>query len=319
MFRHDTNAVMSIIFALVAFCQKSSSAAFITCNQHCQAGNHRRLSPAYSAASTKENLTEKPKIISRKTTKSKGARKAGSKSNGPGPSVVPAKSTKTKAAKGSTSTTAKKSITTKGQQKTGKSRTKNGKQAAGPAHWLVELDECKIEYDSSTNTDGVSLLHFKIRGNPRPLRRHRTSSGRIYNPSEKLQESFRDAVRELLFSNDRMLYSPIFRTEEILAMTIIFRLKRPKKHFIGGKPGPDRMREIAPPQTAQTRTDVDNLAKFVFDSMNNILYQDDRQIMSLQVTKVLDNEGMCEGSTEILLRSIKDKDVPDLIDKSLEL
>ena len=76
------------------------------------------------------------------------------------------------------------------------------------------------------------------------------------------------------------------------------------------------MRENAPPQTSQTRTDVDNLTKFVLDSMNELLYEDDRQILSLHVTKVLDNEGLCEGSTEVYVRSINEKDVDILIHNS---
>jgi Holliday junction resolvase RusA-like endonuclease len=211
----------------------------------------------------------------------------------------------------STTTAAKKA-----KKKTTKKKKK--KKEKGPAHWIGESDKVLIEYGNSNSTQGVSLLHFKVRGHPRPLTRHRTSFGRVYNPSEKLQESFRQVVRELIFSKGD-IQAPIFDDDESLVMTIVFRLKRPKKHFKSGKPGPGRFRADAPPQTSQTRTDVDNLIKFVLDSMNEVLYPDDRQIMSVRVTKVLDNEDMCEGSTEICLRSIEENFVDDLISNSFHL
>ncbi|CAJ1913374.1 unnamed protein product [Cylindrotheca closterium] len=186
------------------------------------------------------------------------------------------------------------------------------------SHWLDHSDPLEIKYENSNSTQGISLLRFKIRGNPRPLRRHRTSFGRMYNPSEGLQNSFRDNVRKLIFSDDA-LKEPLFDGDESLVMTIIFRLKRPKKDFVGGKPASDRMRPNAPSQTAQTRTDVDNLVKFVFDSMNTILYEDDRQIMSVHVIKVLDNEGMCQGSTEVLLQSVTEEDVGALMSNSFAI
>lgn len=319
MFPRTANAMLIFNLVLVALCLKSSFASFVTFDRHRQSRSYPCLRPICSATNAKQDL-EQTKLSSGKKMTTKGPRGTATKSKDSSPAVETGKKTKTKVTKGTTSATAKKSTATKTPQKaTGrKTRKQKTKEAAEPAHWLVESDECRIDYDNSNSTQGVSLLHFKVRGNPRPLRRHRTNAGRIYNPSEKLQESFREAVRELLFSKLK-LQPPIFEADEILVMTIIFRLKRPKKHFIGGKPGPDRMRESAPPQTSQTRTDVDNLVKFVFDSMNEILYQDDRQIMSLQVAKVLDNEGMCEGSTEILLRSIEDKDVQNLIEKSFEM
>lgn len=213
-----------------------------------------------------------------------------------------------------------------GIKKSGKGGTTKKKKKARRkkkveiSYWLDESDALELEFESanSNSTQGASKLRFKVRGNPRPLRRHRTSFGRMYNPSEGLQNSFRDVVRRLIFSGSD-LEEPLFGGDETLVMTIIFRLKRPKKDFIGGKPGPDRMRPTAPSQTAQTRTDVDNLVKFVFDSMNTILYEDDRQIMSVHVVKVLDNEGMCEGSTEVLLQSITDDDVESLMENSFAI
>jgi len=58
-----------------------------------------------------------------------------------------------------------------------------------------------------------------------------------------------------------------------------------------------------------TRTDVDNLAKFVLDSLNGVLYEDDKQVASLQVTKVYDNEDPYTGSTDVIIRAMNENDL----------
>jgi Holliday junction resolvase RusA-like endonuclease len=129
----------------------------------------------------------------------------------------------------------------------------------------------------------------------------------MYNPSSKYQKSFQYAVEKLIEQNQNISATyPLFSSDESLIMTIIFRMKRPKLHFVNSKPGPDRLKKNAPPQTSPVRTDVDNLTKFVLDSMNQVLYDDDHQIISLHVTKLLDDGGMCDGSIEVFLQSIDD-------------
>ncbi|KAG7338086.1 major facilitator superfamily MFS_1 protein [Nitzschia inconspicua] len=200
-------------------------------------------------------------------------------------------------------------------------------------HWMDASDPVTIETVPSANTNVSSTvikLGFTVRGNPRPLRRHRTSRGHVYNPSLKYQKSFRDVVEQVIIRNlsieqdgkneERVANkTPIFAAEEQLIMTLVFRMKRPKSHFVNGKPGPDRLKTTAPSQTSAIRTDVDNLTKFVLDSMNQVLYDDDRQIMSIHVTKLLDNDGMCEGSTELFVRSIVDSDVERILEDSIAL
>lgn len=192
----------------------------------------------------------------------------------------------------------------------------NSKTLKDPSHWVENSDEVIVQHHDGDDKRRVSELRFKVRGNPRPLVRHRSRYGNIYNPSAKLQETFRKAVQDLVFF-DNDLQPPIFEADEFLVMTILFRLKRPKAHFINGKPGPERLRESAPSQTS-SRVDVDNLTKFVLDSMNEVLYQDDRQIVSIHVTKILDNEGMCQGSTEVYLRSIEEEAMETLINNAFQ-
>ena len=297
-------STMRLLIVLLAFFRPQILMAFLVTSKRSSTpikGCSSLLPLCNGANPLQESSTEK----SKKKKKTVKEAKSKTKKN------VKARASVQKVVKGSSTPTKKATKTTKGK----KAKRKKTKES-GPEYWIVDSDKFVLEFGNSNTTQGVSLLHFKVRGNPRPLRRHRTAYGRMYNPSEKLQDSFRDAVDKLIFTNGTV-QKPLFDGDECLVMTIILSLKRPKKDFVGNKPGVGRLRENAPPRIAQTRTDVDNLVKFVFDSMNEILYEDDRQIMSVHVIKLLDNEDMCEGSTEVILRSIKETDVDQVILNSL--
>jgi Holliday junction resolvase RusA-like endonuclease len=158
---------------------------------------------------------------------------------------------------------------------------------------------CKRERGNSTFVDLISHIRYTC------FR---------YNPSAKAQELFRNVVLEMMDTN-----LPVFEEKALLAMTIVFRLKRPLKDFVASRRGPGRLRLVAPSQVALTRTDVDNLAKFVLDSLNEVLYQDDRQIVSLHVTKLLDNQDDCLGSTQIHLRQLTEEHVSTLLNNTFSL
>jgi Holliday junction resolvase RusA-like endonuclease len=83
-------------------------------------------------------------------------------------------------------------------------------------------------------------------------------------------------------------------------------MKRPSNHFVASRrTGPNSRLKAAyagsrwPPDGRGIRSDVDNLAKFVMDSLNGVLYVDDRQVVRLKAMKVLDSEGPCLGATEV--------------------
>ena len=104
-------------------------------------------------------------------------------------------------------------------------------------------------------------------------------------------------------------------------------MKRPQKHFLANRPGPGRLRPPPPPPPERddgsssgdgtyiashlqvTRTDVDNLAKFVLDALNGVLYVDDKQVASLTVTKVYDDEEPYTGSTDVIVKSLTMEDL----------
>jgi len=183
---------------------------------------------------------------------------------------------------------------------------------------------------SDESLDGTPLLGlaFTINGKPVPLSRHRTGLGLIYNPSSYKQEEFRQAVREILCSpkvgldqyvadpqknkkakklEDTVRPGPVFSLEKKISLKIIFRMPRPNAHFVGNKRSPDRLRTTAPKWMIDSKraADVDNLAKFVLDSFNGIMYEDDHQVVALSVIKVIDNHGYCTGGTDILIQQVE--------------
>ncbi len=193
-------------------------------------------------------------------------------------------------------------------------------------YWVntTSTDDFQLTFQEEDEEESTrkrpSSLRFKICGNPRPLQRHRTSRFRTYNPSEKYQKVFQEAFHELVSGFDtKGLNYPFFDEEKYLAMTIIFRMKRPKNHFVNSRPGPGRLKAKSPPQLSTIRSDVDNLTKFVLDSMNGLIYEDDRQIISIHATKVLDNDDLCTGSIEVYVRSIDVDDVENILASSIAI
>ncbi|KAL3823457.1 hypothetical protein ACHAXA_010217 [Cyclostephanos tholiformis] len=193
---------------------------------------------------------------------------------------------------------------------------------------------------------GRKRIKFTIRGNPRVLIRHRTARGFVYNPSRAAQESFRDRVLELLpsrfrptitdddddddgdddhddrigergrsqsSSSSKVTPAVLFSEDDCIGLSIIFRMRRPASHFVGSRrTGPGARLKPAysagwPP--GSIRSDVDNLAKFVMDSLNGVLYVDDRQVVRLSAVKVLDSEGPCLGATEVEICVLSDGDL----------
>lgn len=178
-------------------------------------------------------------------------------------------------------------------------------------HWKDPQDKVVITEDGN--------IRFIVRGNPQPLRRHRTARGFLYNPSAKAQESFSKVVR-LLFEEhvpSLNLGDDSFFGDSPLAMDITFRLRRPRNHFVNNNPGKEggltRLKKTSPRLLCNSRVDVDNLGKFVMDACNGLLYVDDKQVSRLTLCKVYDCYGQCNGSTEVFVRKIDDQSIENLL------
>eukprot|EP00978_Attheya_sp_CCMP212_P011846 scaffold29409_cov44-Attheya_sp.AAC.2 len=225
-----------------------------------------------------------------------------------------------------------------------KQKTPSGEKA--PLYWKVHEDEfvlrskdaTSVTIDVDEDEDGHGhgqstftaasnkIVKFTVRGKPIPLRRHRTARGFVYNPSAGAQDAFRNVVQSLLpplvDTEDGLMMSGIghtlFHEDEYVFMTIVFRLRRPRNHFKSNK-AEKGLRPSAPGRLHPVKTDVDNLAKFVLDSLNGLLYVDDRQVVSLHATKVYDTDGDCEGATDIIIRTCNEDQVESLIKNLMDI
>jgi Holliday junction resolvase RusA-like endonuclease len=120
---------------------------------------------------------------------------------------------------------------------------------------------------------GISLV---VNGKPIPQQRPRISrAGYIYNPSKDEQNTF--SAKLIPFAHAEPLSGP-------LKVVLQFYFKRPLSHYGTGRNAATLKHQA--PHWNDTTCDVDNLAKFVLDAMNTIIYHDDRQITHLTVTKV---------------------------------
>lgn len=203
-----------------------------------------------------------------------------------------------------------------------KTRKRPASKDSGRKFWTDESDQfifiTEKEGDSSDTTNSTRRrAKFTIRGKPLPLVRHRSRRGFMYNPSAAAQEEFRDSLLQMMPKYHHPIIvddgisgdAPItfFGESDFLEVSIVFRFKRPKSHFVNNTPGEGRIKPNAPGRFHATRTDIDNLAKFVLDSLNGLLYADDRQVVSLKLIKMLDSDGLCDGATDVTIRVLQDE------------
>lgn len=127
------------------------------------------------------------------------------------------------------------------------------------------------------------MLKFKVDYKPTPLKRPRLTKigGKpvIYDASKKEKKDWLDLAR--IFSPDKPFDGP-------LRMHLEFYFPRPKNHYRTGKYS-DQLKPTAP-HIHTNMPDVDNLSKFILDAMNEVFYEDDRQVVELNSHKEYVND-----------------------------
>lgn len=108
-----------------------------------------------------------------------------------------------------------------------------------------------------------------IPGKPIPLKRHRHSHNKTYDPQKKEKLAYGLLIKKAF--NQEPLHGP-------LALNLYFSFKAPKK----------TPKKQSLPFPHHKRPDLDNLIKFILDASNTILYHDDSQIVSITALKVYD-------------------------------
>ena len=153
---------------------------------------------------------------------------------------------------------------------------------------------------TADNNEGVVVnelvrrngLRLEIEGPPKALPRMRNYRNGFFNPARGAMNAFRAAARQQCPQQGVL---PIYPGGVALEMEIKLYMKRPNTDF---RPG-GRLRS-ALALVRPIRPDIDNLAKFVLDSLNGIAYKDDCQVVKLVVYKLMEHncggERICRDS-----------------------
>lgn len=89
-----------------------------------------------------------------------------------------------------------------------------------------------------------------------------------------------------------------------------FYLKRPDSDFVGRNRSNAQLTRSALLNSWPTmRPDIDNLVKFVLDSLNGVVYHDDRQVVKVVAYKMRDNDGYCNGRTVVEIKPFVPEDI----------
>jgi Holliday junction resolvase RusA-like endonuclease len=167
-----------------------------------------------------------------------------------------------------------------------------------------------VDLTSEHHDEASGRTHtIEVAGNPVCLPRARTSwksMQRHYNPVTKDLKAFKNTVKSVI---PQTQFGYIYPRTIPVTLTLIFHMKRPNSDFINNQRGHGRLRQNLPFSRSMV-PDIDNLAKFVLDGLNEVLYEDDRQVVKLTIYKLLDNHGLCEGRTTIIISPFQEQDLP---------
>lgn len=119
------------------------------------------------------------------------------------------------------------------------------------------------------------MIEIKVLGEPKALKRHRMGRGFSYDPSAGDKQTFAQIVQAN--APEEPLSIP-------LRVEMIFYFSRPKSHFGTGKNAGNVKPGMSLYHTA--RPDIDNLIKFVLDSLNGIFWKDDCYVSQINAAKV---------------------------------
>jgi len=120
-------------------------------------------------------------------------------------------------------------------------------------------------------------MKINIVGDPIAKARHRsTRAGRMYNPQSKEEAAAIWFIQQQKPVNFEPFTCP-------LAVTVNAVFTRPKAHYGTGR-NAGKLKPSAPKECVNPK-DCDNILKFYTDAMNKIIYDDDRQCVSMTATK----------------------------------
>jgi len=136
-------------------------------------------------------------------------------------------------------------------------------------------------------------IKLTVLGVPKAQGRHKHfSRGKfsgVYDPSSEKKETFASILQG---------QAPETPIDTAIGLELIFYMPRPKSHY--GTGAKSEILKDSAPEMQSSKPDIDNLVKFVQDSLNGIFYKDDALICSLMASKVYSER----PRTEIILTTL---------------
>ena len=148
------------------------------------------------------------------------------------------------------------------------------------------------------------MIHFRIDGRPQPQGRPRAvrmgAGVRMYDPPKSR------AYKQMVSAKVRsyMKINGIQTITEPLAVHLNFYFTPPKSY------SKKRIRAIEAKEELFTKKpDLDNLAKSILDSCNNLLFKDDSQIVGLTIGKHYGHEDYVDVKVQIIETGKKSENI----------
>lgn len=145
-----------------------------------------------------------------------------------------------------------------------------------------------------------------LNGEPRALQRPRIKMDRkrskawLYDPDRLLKGKVNAEA-------SRKLPTVPFFEEGPVKLEVVFHMRRPVSHFASRGANRSVGLNLKAEALAEwpRSPDLDNLIKFLLDSLEGALFVNDRQVVRVVASKVYDSLGECNGRTEIFAQSDK--------------
>ena len=102
---------------------------------------------------------------------------------------------------------------------------------------------------------------------------------------------------------------PLFSSDCLLHLQIVFRMKRPNSHYVANKPGAGRLKASFQNEPHKSKVDIDNLLKFVMDSLNGLAWTDDSQVSACSALKIYDNSPLGQGGIDFQVHRISPEEL----------
>jgi len=172
------------------------------------------------------------------------------------------------------------------------------------------------------------MLSFTLYGTPESQSRPAPSykQRHQYNRKAKELKTTKGLIKGLLSSvtfdpseNAPSEKGPPFPATQTVRVKATFFLPRPRSHIRRSINGGEDLKTgiLTKPRhwSVKKRVDIDNLAKFILDAMNQVVYADDKQVEIMIATKRYDDREAFRGRTVVTVEGITEEMIDEMAEE----